>query len=181
MQKVILITWPNGSWKWTVAEYLHEKYGAILYRFSSPLYTILSDMWLPCTRENLDILSRSLRENFGQDIMWRGVREFIESHPDELIVLDGIRRASAMQEFSELIDMTLWIDASLDTRYIRVSSRWEKDGELWISREKFESQESLESEKSLSLFRDLSDLIIDNNSTEEELYKKIDTFLATLY
>lgn len=181
MQKVILITWPNGSWKWTVARYLHEKYGAILYRFSAPLYTILSDMWLPYTRENLDMLSRSLRENFGQDIMWRGVREFIESHPDKLIVLEGIRRASTMQEFSELIDNILWIDASLDTRYIRVSSRWEKDGELWISREKFESQESLESEKSLSEFRDLADMIIDNDWTEEELYKTIETVLGTLH
>lgn len=181
VSKIILITWPNGSWKWTVARYLHEKYGAILYRFSAPLYTILRDMWLPCTRENLDTLSQSLRESFGQDIIWRGVREFIESHPDELIVLEGIRRVQTMQEFSDIIDSVIWIDVSLDTRYIRTSTRWEKDGELWISREKFESQESLESEKSLSEFREMADVIIDNNWTEDELYKKIDIFLGTLY
>lgn len=181
MGKVILITWPNGSWKWTAAKYLHEKYGAILYRFSAPLYAILSDMWLPSTRENLDMLSRSLRENFGQNIMWRGVREFVESHPEKIIVLDGIRRVSTMQEFSELIDSVVWIDASLDTRYIRVSNRWEKDEELWISREKFESQESLESEKNLSEFRDLADVIIDNNWTLGELYNEIDVSLSTQY
>lgn len=168
-----------GSGKWTAAKYLHEKYGAVLYRFSSPLYQILTDMWLSITRDNLDTLSRSLRDNFGQDIMGKGVRRFIENHPDQFIVFDGIRRLSTLWEFRELVDAIIWIDASLDTRYARVSIRWEKDWEIWISREIFEAQETLESEKNISEFRDLADVIIENNDSEEVFFEKIDTFLNT--
>jgi len=181
MKKIILITWPNGSGKWTAAKYLHEKYGAVLYSFSAPLQQILSDLWVTDNRENLDKLSRSMRTNFGEGIMWGGVKAFIENHPHQFIVLEGIRRKVSMREFEELVDTIIWIDAPLDTRYARVSARWEKDWELSMSRERFESQESLESEKNLSEFRDIADIIIDNNWTYEELCEKINALRTPSY
>ena len=177
MKKVILITWLNGSGKWTLSEYLHERYGAILYRFSSPLYAILSDIWLPNTRDNLDTLSRSLREQFGQDIMGRGVRQYIQTHSNGIIVLDGIRRFATMQEFRELIDVVIWIEASADTRYLRISQRSEKSGEFWMSQEEFDRQESLESERELLQFREIADIVIYNNWTINELYSQIDEYI----
>ena len=62
--------------------------------------------------------------------MGRGVRQYIQTHSNGIIVLDGIRRFATMQEFRELIDVVIWIEASADTRYLRISQRSEKSGEF---------------------------------------------------
>lgn len=176
MQKIYLITWPNGSGKGTVAEYIHNRYGAIIYRFSNPLYHILSELWVVTTRENLAILSKSLRTNFGEDILGRWVLDFIQKNTENLIVLEWIRRVETMQSFSQLIDTIVWIDADDDIRYSRISLRQEKNGEYWLSREEFDRQELLETEKTLAPFKSIAHILIENNGTKEELYSKIDTF-----
>ena len=52
-----------------VANFLYEKHGAHLSRFSHPLHAILADMDIPNNRDNLAKLSLSLRENFSEGIM----------------------------------------------------------------------------------------------------------------
>jgi dephospho-CoA kinase len=176
-QKVYIITWPNGSGKGTVAEYLREKYGAVVYRFSDPLHQILRELWLPNTRENLAQLSLSLRQKFGEDIMGRWVREFIEQNTGKLIILEWIRRVESMREIESMIDHVIWIDAEPSIRYERVIGRWEKHGESTLSREEFDSQEDLETEQTLRVLWERADILIENNWTRDQLFLQIETMI----
>ena len=176
-QKVYIITWPNGSGKGTVATYLREKYGAVVYRFSDPLHQMLGELWVPNTRENLAKLSLMLRQNFGEDIMGRGVREFVEQHRWELIILEWIRRVESMWEIESMIDGIIWIDAESDTRYQRISARWEKHGESALSQAEFDTQENLETELTLGALYSRASVIVENNGTPEELFCQIDQMM----
>jgi dephospho-CoA kinase len=177
LENIILICGSSWSGKWTVAKYLKEKYGACIYRFSDPLHSILDELDIENTRENLANISRILRGNFWENILGVGARNFVEKHRDTLLVLEWVRRIESLEWWRDTIAHIIWIDASPDTRYARMLDRWEKAWEHEISREIFEEQERLETEQSLEGLRSIADTVIENNGTETELFEKIDATL----
>ncbi len=160
-----------------VANFLYEKQGAHLYRFSHPLHAILADMDIPNNRDNLAKLSLSLRENFSEGIMGQWARTFIEKHPNTLIILEWVRRVHALEGWRDCIDGIIWIEASPDHRYARIIARGEKSGEHLLKREDFEREEQLESENTLIWLKNIANIIIENNGTKEEFFKKIEYFI----
>lgn len=173
MWKVLLITGMIWSGKWTLSEYLSREYDALIYRFSDPLHTILNDLGMPNTRENLAKLSISLRKNFWEWIMGTWVQEFIMKHPWQFIILEWVRRIEALSEIQDLIDHTIWIESSPENRYTRIKARGEKSWESGLSREEFQKHDELETELTLQKIRDMADFTIENNWSKEEFYEKI--------
>ncbi len=178
LEKVILICGPSWSGKWTLAKYLQEKHGSILYQFSHPLHTILSDLDIPNTRDNLGKLSLSLRQNFGEHILGFWAHEFVEKNKWALIVMEWIRRIESLDGWEEMIDHIIWIESSPNIRYERMRIRWEKSKEDILTYEDFFRQESWEAEQSLGKLRDRADIMIENNFSLEELYADFERYFT---
>jgi dephospho-CoA kinase len=70
-----------------------------------------------------------------------------------------------------------FLDATLRIRYDRLKERWDKSWESEMSYEQFLSDENLESEKENNAIRELADIVIENNSTKEALFRKIETYI----
>ena len=72
----------------------------------------------------------------------------------------------------------LWyIDTDTPIRYERIVSRWEKQDEQNMTYEQFLQDEELETENEQNELRKIADFVIDNNSTKENFFREIDTFL----
>ncbi len=68
MNKIVLgLAAELAGGKGTVAKYVTEKYDGSSHRFSTMLRDILSRIYLPDSRENMQKLSTILRQNFGED------------------------------------------------------------------------------------------------------------------
>jgi hypothetical protein len=67
---------------------LAAKYGAVSFRYSAILRTILSSLFIPINRENIQKLSTNLRQNFGQDLFAKVIAENIKKTSSEIIVVD---------------------------------------------------------------------------------------------
>src|SRR4030066_1029877 len=81
----------SGSGKDTVADYLEEKYGAILMRFADPLRETLSLYVQNISREDLQWFSFALRNRFGNKVLSEALRKKIDPIEKGIIFINGMR------------------------------------------------------------------------------------------
>ena len=119
-----------------------------------------------------------LKNRFTQDIYVYAAKECIEKHHDTPIFFDGIRKTHFIKRLQESYDCKIiFLDATLRIRYDRLKERWDKSWESEMSYEQFLSDENLESEKENLAIRELADIVIENNSTKEELFEQIEIYI----
>lgn len=170
-----------ASGKGTVSDYLIKKYNAKFYRMSAPLRDILDRLHLEYSRENMAKLSLILREAFGQDLFFQVVSKDISKNKEaEFIVIDGIRRLSDI--YSEKLPnfKLIYIDATIEKRFERLSKRGENPGDKEKTWEQFKKDNELESELQIRGLKEKADFVINNNGEAEELYAKIDEIIKNL-
>ncbi len=95
-------------------------------------YTSLSDRVreetekrnLEKTRENLINIGNDLREEFGVSILAKRTNDILKGINSDLILIDGIRNPGEVEELRKSKNFYLiGIDASLDTRFLRIKNR----------------------------------------------------------
>ena len=70
MQKIIIgLVGQIACGKEAVKKYLAKKYNTKDCKFSTPLRDVINRLTIPESRENLQKLSTTLRESFGQDLL----------------------------------------------------------------------------------------------------------------
>lgn len=74
----------------------------------------------------------------------------------------------------------IYIDASLETRYRRISERNENADDQTITFEAFKKQQEDESESQIRDLKSEADFIIDNNGTQEQLIATIDRTITEI-
>ena len=165
-----IITWTNGSGKWTVVKYLAENTGGSIYRISDIAKQILEAFDIGASRENIGKLSELLRQSFWEDIYARAVALFLAEKDSWTFIFDWPRRLSVIETIRGYgITQIIWIETPVMTRYERIRLREEKFGESTLSYEEFLSQE----DDQLTSIRDRADIIIENDGTREELLMKL--------
>src|SRR3989344_8007104 len=125
MQKIIIgVAGEIASGKDTVGKYIAEKYGALPLRFSQPLRDVLDRLHLEQNRENMAKLSLYLRKAFGEDIFSKVMLAEAEDNPDELVVIDGVRRLPDIlhMETDEHFYF-VFVETSPEKRYERLIER----------------------------------------------------------
>ena len=146
-KKIIIgLVGESGSGKDTVAEYLHEKYKAILMRFADPLRETLSLYIDNISREDLQWLSFELRNRFGNRVLSKALRKRIEEMNEGLIVINGMR-VKEDYDFVKSFRSTHVLYVTLDqkSRWQRIYGRGEKSDDS-VSFEKFQEMEKAEIE-----------------------------------
>lgn len=182
MTKVIIgVAGEVASGKDTVGKYIAEKYQAQALRFSQVLRDILDRMNLEQSQENMGKLSMYLRKAFGEDILSKGLVREAEKSPNELVVVDGVRR------FPDIIQMQaseqfhfIYVEATPEKRYERLTRRHNNSDDAGKTMAQFEKDALLESESQIRDLKEHADFVINNDGTLEELQKQVNDIIAEI-
>ncbi|MDD2565324.1 MAG: AAA family ATPase [Candidatus Gracilibacteria bacterium] len=180
MKKIIIgFTGEMGCGKDTATDYIFQKYGGKKFKFSQVLRDILSRIFIESSRENLQALSTNLRQTFGQDILAKIMKNDLDMLNENIVLIDGIRRKEDIVFLGEMPEFKLiYIESTLENRYSRILNRGENSDDLDKTFGQFLLDQDLETEVTIRGLKEISDYIITNNGTLEELYAQIEKILS---
>lgn len=184
--KVIIgITGPNASGKGEVIKYLLGKnFYAIslsdILREKARLYNIEP------TRENLIRLGNALRKRYGCEILAKWAIKQILKVPSQKVVVDSIRNVSEIKAFREKFKddfYLIYVTAPKKLRFKFMQLR-KREGDPLTYKEFLEIEKRENSSKSyqqqINKCKKFKDFLINNNSTLESLYKKVEKVLEKI-
>jgi dephospho-CoA kinase len=180
-KKIIIgLVGESGSGKDTVADYLEEKYGAILMRFADPLRETLSLYVQNFSREDLQWFSFALRNRFGNKVLSEALRKKIDLIDEGIVFINGMR-VPEDYGFVKSFPNSYVVYVTLDqkSRWQRIYNRKEKSDDK-VSLEKFQEMERAEIEVSIPKIGEKADFRIENMGTKEELFAQVDELIHSL-
>lgn len=179
MAKIIIgLVGLQASGKGTAAKYLVEKYGATTHRFSTMLRDVLNRLYVDISRDNLQILSSNLRQNFGEDLMARVIAKDVENDRNEIVVVDGVRRFTDLFYLEKIPHFKLVsIETSQSNRYRRLVDRGENKGDRDKTLEQFLDDEKREADREIPDVMKTASVIVNNDQDLEHLCKQLDELL----
>lgn len=160
----------NASGKTTLARALIEHFKASSNRFSAVLATIAEELGLPTDKVALQELSTVLRARLGEDILARGMCEWVKGAQNPIIVVEGIRRTADIELLEKTARETgrtwhlFFTDAPYETRFIRINTRRQDEGLTPFSPEEFAAIENQECEIELPLIKKRAHVVLDNET-----------------
>ncbi|NCU42577.1 MAG: hypothetical protein EOM19_07770 [Candidatus Moranbacteria bacterium] len=181
MKSVILgLAGAMGSGKGTVSHYLVDKYGFSKFRMSDVFRDIVLRLHIEESRENISLVSRVVREAFGQDVLSKVIAEDVEKVSGDAVI-DGIRRKTDIEHLKKNPQFFLiYIDVDIQCRYNRLVLRAENTGDSTKTFEDFLRDQKLEAENQVECLRDLSHYTLENNGDIQHLYSQIDAIVKTI-
>jgi len=179
MAKIILgLAGEIASGKGTVAEYVVEKYGGSAHRFSTMLRDILDRLYLEHSRENTSKISTVLRQNFGEDVLAKIMREEVQRDACQVIIVEGIRRVADIEYLKELPEFKfIYVEADINKRYERLIQRGENVDDKGKTFEQFEKDHQLETELQIKDLKNHADFVIYNGGDIKGLEKQVDKII----
>jgi dephospho-CoA kinase len=162
----------------TASDYFAEKYDAKQVKFSASMKDIMDRVYISPVRKNYQIISRVLRESFGQDLFSKVVAKDVKNLEADLIIVDGVRRIQDI-DFLKDIDGFKLISVEVDskTRFERIKNRNEKPGDTTKTWEEFQKEDVAETEITIPDLMKRADVTIDNNGNLEDFYKQLDKLI----
>ncbi len=178
--KIIGLIGPIGSGKDTVSDYIADKYGYQVIVMGDIVREIATELGRGHTRDELQLTQKDVVSKYGIDYFAKRVVEKIRKNGWDKVIINGIRRpedASVPKgEFKEDMVIVL-VDAAPEIRFERMKKRNRVGDPKTI-------EEFLRQEENERIFfrwdetrRYVDGVIINNDSSFEELYKRIDDFL----
>lgn len=182
MPKLIIgLAGQAGCGKGTAADLLREKYGAGYIRFSGILGTVLDTLGIEKTRENFTKLSNGLRDEYGEDALSYAVEKIALSAPEDIVVIDGIRRPEDIVALEPLPHFKLLsIEAPAELRFERMKKRGEKATEAQMTWEQFQKEEKFPTEITIPDVMARAWKAVPNAGTKEEFEAKINEVMQEL-
>jgi dephospho-CoA kinase len=182
MNKVILgLAAELAGGKGTVAKYIVENYSGSSYRFSTMLRDILSRIYLPDSRENMQKLSTILRQNFGEDTLAKVMAEDVKKDDHGVVAVDGVRRPADIKYLKEIPGFKLvYIETGIENRFERIRKRGENPDDVTKTLEQFKKDQKGEADAQIRNMKEHADFIVDNNGAFENLYKQIDEIILKI-
>jgi len=167
--------------KGTVTNYLKKNHLAVSFRYSDPLRKTLEIFDLDISRDNMQTLSTILRHNFGENLLAKAMLKQGNNSDAEIVVIDGIRRFTDIENFSSLENFYLvYISTDQEIRYKRYILRNENIGDDSMTFEEFVKKDQAEADRQVPEVAKKANLKIDNNGSLEELYEQIADILAKI-
>jgi dephospho-CoA kinase len=182
MPKIILgLVGKLSSGKGTIAGYLAEKYQAKILMFSSPLRDVLDRFYLPQTRDNMQGVSKGLREALGQDVIAKVIAEDAKKIPADVVVVDGVRRPMDIVYLRELPGFYL-IKVATDQkiRHERMTKRGQNPDDHSTTFEEFQKKDAAEAESLIDEVAGEAKFTINNNGSKEELFAQLEEIFKKL-
>lgn len=161
--------------------YVEKKYGASSYRYSTMLRDILTRLYLPMTRENLQNLSTDLRARFGEDTMAKVIAEDAKNDEHEIVIIEGIRRMADIANLQQTPNFYLIsVETTPENRYQRMVKRNENVGDENKTYDDFLKSDQMETEVQIPDVMNHAKFHVDNNGSVEDLYRQIDEIIEKI-
>jgi dephospho-CoA kinase len=173
--------------KTTIAKFLEEK-GFCRISCSDPLIDLLTHniepySWIPelpekaePTRDKLIDYGKYLKDTYGEDILIRLTLD--KMRHCEHVVIDGVRSKGEIEAIKKRGGVVIYVDARAEIRYERLKKRNASKDKVISSFEDFLKMDKAEEELyQTSKLKDLTDFVIINEGTLEELRKKVEEIL----
>ena len=177
---IIGLTGTNGSGKTIVADYLKSK-GFAFHSLSDEIREELRRQGPEATRERLIEMGNQLRAEYGPAVLAERIKTKLR--PDRNYVIDSIRNPYEIESLRATGDFhLLGLDAAQQTRYERVQQRGGPRApaslEEFVEQEERELHSDNPASQQLRACFDLADETVRNDSTIEELNKRIDAIVT---
>jgi dephospho-CoA kinase len=139
------------------------------------LRDVLDRLSIEQSRNNLQDLSTTLRETFGQDLLAKVIVEDVSKDKNQIVIVDGIRRMDDIKYLKELKGLCV-INVHTDSqiRYKRLVLRSENADDKNKTYEQFLRDAKQEAESQIREVAENANFTVDNNTTQENLYKQVD-------
>lgn len=178
---VIGVTGKRGSGKDTAALHLRDKYGFHVLTYTDHvLAPVLKKEGKAITRENLINLALDMRKKNGNHILTELICEKIGK--EGFWAISGIRYPEEYDHFKlhfgdnfKLVN----VECKVEKRYERIIRRGTK-GEGHLTFEEFMNIEERETESIINKTVEMSDFSVVNNTSVEELHRKLDKLAEKL-
>ena len=170
----------QGCGKGTLADTLTQRYGAGYFRFSAVIGDILSRLAIEKTRENFIKASVALRQAFGEDVFSYAVETAALAAPQDIVVIDGIRRPEDIVALEPLPHFHLIaIEADAQLRYERMKKRGEKATEANLTWDQFLADEQAPTERGIPFVMERAKYRLSNNGSREAFEQAAQALLAS--
>ncbi len=170
-----------GSGKTEATTYVQRKYSCPKVYFGQITLDEMKKRGLEPTQDNERVVREDLRDRFGEDYYAQEIVRRIESLEDVPTVLieslySWVEYEVLKKRFGDRF-FAITIHASPATRYARLAQRKERP----LDREKAEARDIAQLKRlEQGMPIALSDRVIENNGTVEELHKRIEEVLESL-
>ncbi len=177
---IIGLVGETGSGKDTVADYLHDKYGAKLMRFADPIKSTLSIYFDKLSKADQQWFYHVFRQRFGEDILCRAMKKHLERETAQLVIINGLRMPCDYDFIKSYPHAKiLYVTADRKIRWQRVASRGEKTDDN-VPFDKFEELDMKETEVHIPEIGKKADRTIVNEKDLEYLLSEADKFMEGL-
>lgn len=184
---IIGITGTLGAGKGTVVEYLKEK-GFVQYSSSKLLGELVAAEGNPVTREYMSPMATKLQKEYSGGVVEKNYQEKYLVEKPENAVFEAIHRQSEADFLKSIGGIVIGVDADLETRYKRTTSRGEGEKDQ-VTLENFIEHSRIEDEGGGDEKRDNNiravindaDHVFENNGSVEELHDAVDAYLKTIH
>lgn len=177
-----------GSGKTTVANYLKEKYRFKVYTFSDVVEQEARKMGLLKNNASMEEKKRILsevggliRKKYGKkEIFAEFLVEEIKKENPKYVCVDGFRSEEEVETFRKSFPkfLLIFLHADPEKRYER---RKAQDKDMDLSFEEFLKRDERDKKIiGMDKMEEMADIIIDNNGSLEELYRKVDEIVSRL-
>ena len=122
-----------------------------------------------------------LRKAFGEDILSKGLIVEAAKSDKDIVVVDGVRRLpDIMQMQASEGFYFIYVEASPEKRYERLTQRHQNSDDAGKTLAQFEKDALLEAESQIRDLKEHADFVVNNDGTLEELQKQIDDIVAQI-
>jgi dephospho-CoA kinase len=178
---VIGLVGETGSGKDTIWEYAHTHHGVKHLRFSDALKKTLGLFFEHPSKEDQMWLFTVLQERFGDDILHKSIKKYIDESHSRMFCINGVRMP-ADEEFVRSFPkhVMVYVTAPQKLRWERTVHRGEKsdDGQPFEEFQKFEA--TAPTEKHVPEIGARSEYKIENRGTLEDLHKAFDEVMEKI-
>ncbi|KND50241.1 MAG: dephospho-CoA kinase [Parcubacteria bacterium C7867-007] len=177
---IIGITGSFGAGKGAVVDYLIKKKGFAYFSARAFIAEEVARQGLPVDRDTLASVANELRAEHGPTYLIQSLLQEAETSGKDSVIeaLRAVAEAKCIQEEGGIV---LGVDASPEIRYERAIQRASETDhvtfEKWLEQEKNEMNPGDPTKQDIFGALAISDVIIQNDGTLEELHQKVDAFL----
>lgn len=180
--KIIWITGPQAAGKWEIVNYLVEKKWFAHYSVRWFLTEEIEKRWLPLDRDSMREVANDLRSNYWPSYITDQL--FLQAQKNgKDAIIESVRAIWEVESLKKNSDFILLaVNADQKLRFERAIAR--KSESDFVTFEKFQEQERLESENSdpskqnINACIEMADFVISNNWSLEDLHKQLDKIIA---
>lgn len=176
--KIIGLAGTNGSGKDTVAHLLKEKYGYLFADATTMLGDELTRRGLTHERVNKAALSAEWRREHGMGVIVDKAVEMFKSGKYEGVIVGSLRHPGEADRVHELGGKVLWVDASQQIRFDRITNANRGRIEDNKTFEQFKAEEDVEMSQSgdsatlnMSAVKERADIFLENDGNDIEAFK----------